>query len=62
MGVAGLTHAPTTRRGATVLILLLLIIAAVCFAAATVNVPTRLNLIGAGLFAWVLTVLIPHLH
>lgn len=34
---------------------ILIILALVCFAAATINVNARVNLIGAGLFLWLLT-------
>lgn len=44
------------------LILILLIIAAVCFALAAFNVAARVNLVAVGLFAWVLTALVPALH
>jgi len=43
------------------LTLILLIIAAVCFALATFNVATRVNLVALGLFASVLIFLIPSL-
>lgn len=42
-----------------ILILILLLVAAVCFGLATFGVATRINLVAAGLFSWVLTVLIP---
>jgi hypothetical protein len=62
-------HAQATRLasitaelgGDEVLTLILLIIAAACFAAATVNVPTRVNLVALGLLAWILTAILPHL-
>ena len=39
--------------------LLLLIVAAICFLLAALNVPSsRVSLIGAGLFCWVLTAII----
>jgi hypothetical protein len=44
------------------LTLILLILAAVCFALAVFNVATRVNLVALGLFAWVLTLLVPALH
>jgi len=44
------------------LTLILLIIAAVCFALATFNVATRVNLVALGLFAWVLVPLIAALQ
>lgn len=43
------------------LTLILLLIAAICFAAATLNVAARVNLVAVGLLAWVLTALIPAL-
>jgi hypothetical protein len=43
------------------LVLLLLLVAVVCFALAMFNVPTRWNMVGAGLLAWVLSVFIPAL-
>lgn len=42
-----------------VVILVLLILAAVCFALAAFNIVARVNLVALGLFAWVLTALIP---
>ena len=43
--------------------LILILISAICFGLAAVQVPSkRINLIGAGLFTWVLTVLIPLVH
>ena len=45
-----------------VLILLLLIAAAACFFCAMIGVAARrVNLVAAGLLAWVLTVLLPNL-
>ena len=38
--------------------LILLIVAALCFAAATINTSARVNLVAAGLLAWVLVPLI----
>jgi hypothetical protein len=38
--------------------LILYIVAAVCFTLATFNVPVRINLIAAGLLAWVLVPLL----
>jgi hypothetical protein len=38
--------------------LILLIVAAVCFALAALNVNSPVNLIAAGLLAWVLSILI----
>lgn len=43
-----------------VLYLVLYIVAAVCFAAAAANVGSRVNLVAAGLLAWVLVPLIEH--
>jgi hypothetical protein len=43
------------------LTLILLILAAACFAAATTNVPTRVNLVALGLLSWVLTGLLSRL-
>ena len=43
------------------LILVLLIVAAVSFGAATIGVTSRVNLVGLGLLAWVLAVLVPRL-
>ena len=42
--------------------IILLIIAAISFGLAAAGVPSRVNLIGLGLLAWVLTVLIPLLQ
>ncbi len=42
--------------------IVLLIIAAVCFLAAALNAPARVNLVACGLLAWVLTALIPLLN
>jgi hypothetical protein len=42
-----------------IVVLILLIAAAVCFGLALFNVPTRLNMIGGGLLAWVLATLVP---
>ena len=39
--------------------IILLVVAAACFLAASVNVASKINLVALGLFAWVLTVLIP---
>jgi len=47
--------------GMDLLVLLLLLVAVVCFALAMFNVPTRWNMVGAGLLAWVLSVFIPAL-
>lgn len=44
------------------IVLILLIIAAISFALAAAGVSSRVNLIALGLFAWVLTVLIPVLQ
>ena len=44
------------------LTLILLLVAAACFAAATVNVAARVNLVAAGLLAWVLTAIIHRLQ
>jgi hypothetical protein len=44
------------------LVILLLIVGAVCFGLAMFNVPTRINLVAAGLLAWILAVLIPMLQ
>ena len=41
------------------LTLVLLIFSFVCFGLATVNVPTKFNLIALGLLFWVLTIIIP---
>lgn len=38
--------------------LLLYIVAAILFAAAAFGVPSRINLVAAGLFCWVLTAII----
>lgn len=43
------------------LTLILLVIAALCFAAATFNVAARINLVAAGLLAWVATAILPRL-
>jgi hypothetical protein len=40
-------------------IVVLLIVAALCFLGAALGVATRVNLVAAGLLAWVLAVLIP---
>lgn len=42
--------------------LVLLLISAICFGLATFNMPTKINLVAAGLCTWVLTVLIPLFH
>lgn len=42
-------------------ILIMLIIGAVCFGLAALGVATRVNLVALGLFAWILTALIPAL-
>ena len=42
--------------------LILLIVAAISFGLAAAGVPSRVNFIGLGLLAWVLTVLIPALQ
>lgn len=39
--------------------IVLLVVGALCFGAAAANVPTRVNLVAAGLLAWLLTVLVP---
>jgi hypothetical protein len=44
-----------------VLTIILLIIAALCFLGAAIGTKSRINLVGLGLLAWVLTVLIPEL-
>jgi len=46
----------------TIVLVLLLLLGAFLFALATFNVPTRFNLVAAGLFCWILTVLLPALH
>ena len=38
--------------------LLLLIVAFVCFVVAAIGVPSRVNLVAAGLAAWVLTLIV----
>jgi hypothetical protein len=43
------------------LVLLLLVVGAVCFALAMFGVAGRINLVAAGLLAWVLTALVPAL-
>lgn len=43
------------------LVLIFLIVAAVLFALASFGVPSRVNLVAAGLFFWVMTALIPRL-
>ena len=45
----------------TTLITVLLVLAAVSFAAAAINVASRINLVALGLLAWVLTLLVPRL-
>jgi hypothetical protein len=43
--------------------LILVIVALVCFALAAIGVSSRINLVAAGLFCWLLAVgLLPHLH
>lgn len=42
----------------SVIVCLLYLFAFICFVAAAANVPMRMNLIGAGLAAWVLPALI----
>ncbi len=44
-----------------VLTIILLIIAALCFLGAAIGAKLRVNLVAAGLLAWVLSVLIPEL-
>jgi hypothetical protein len=44
------------------LTLILLIIAAVCFALAAFDAVPGINLVAVGLFAWVLTLIVPALH
>ncbi len=39
--------------------IVLLVIGALCFGAAAANLPARVNLVAAGLLAWLLTVLVP---
>lgn len=41
-----------------VIILILLLVAAILFAFAAANTPSRVNLVAAGLLAWVITVII----
>ena len=43
-------------------VLIMLILGFVCFAAATLNVASRFNLIAAGLAFWILSVLVPALQ
>lgn len=42
-----------------ILVIVLLVVAAVLFGLALFNVPSRVNLVGGGLLAWVLSALIP---
>ena len=41
--------------------IILLVLAAICFLAAALNVASRINLVAFGLFAWILTILIPQI-
>ncbi len=43
------------------LVIILLVIAAICFAAAAIGVPSKINLVALGLFFWVLATLLPAL-
>ena len=44
-----------------VLTIILLVIAALCFLGAAIGAKSRINLVGLGLLAWVLSILIPEL-
>lgn len=46
----------------TTLVLILLVVSLVCFLIAMANVGSRVNLIAAGLAAYVLSLLVTHIH
>lgn len=52
---------PGYQSGMETVVLILLIAGAVCFGLAAAGVAARVNLVALGLFAWILSVLIPAL-
>jgi hypothetical protein len=59
--VCGTRDHTSGRKLMHVITIVLLIIAALCFLGGAVGTKSRVNLVAAGLLAWVLSVLIPEL-